>query len=49
MQVANYCDPYYDYYGNCSYGYGSYGSYAPAYGYGTYPYGPYRVHTVSVV
>jgi len=36
---STYCDPYYDYYGNCSYGYGSYGSYAPAFGFGTYrPY-----------
>jgi hypothetical protein len=29
----NYCDPYYDYYGNCGYGYGSYG-FAPAFGVG---------------
>jgi hypothetical protein len=33
---STYCDPYYDYYGNCGYGYGSYGSYAPAFGFGTY-------------
>src|SRR5205809_919118 len=26
---SSYCDPYYNYYGNCGYGYGSY---APAYG-----------------
>jgi hypothetical protein len=33
---SSYCDPYYDYYGNCGYGYGSYGSYAPAFGFGAY-------------
>ena len=36
---SSYCDPYYDYYGNCGYGYGSnygYASYAPAFGFGTY-------------
>jgi hypothetical protein len=35
--TSNYCDPYYDSYGDCGYGYGSYGSYgsyAPAFGVG---------------
>jgi hypothetical protein len=36
-----YCDPYYDYYGNCGYGYGSYGAYAPVFGVGFGAYRPF--------